>query len=209
MSLGASTPTAVRDDKMRVDYVPLSEIVKWPRNPKKHDVAGIRASIEHYGYVQPMMFDETTQRIVAGHGRDKALTAMKEAGLPPPRRIRFRKSDSEWLVPVLRGVAFDSEEQAQGYVIADNRFVELGGWDPELLREAYAALPVEERGFTGFTDASLKALEEAGTRHVEFDAAPPGDFPTADENLSTEHSCPKCGYRWSGSSAPPKDDKQK
>ena len=28
------------------------------------------------------------------------------------------------------------------------------------------------------------------------------DFPTMDENIQTDHECPKCGYKWSGSSAP-------
>ena len=30
------------------------------------------------------------------------------------------------------------------------------------------------------------------------DAAPPEDFPEFDENIDTEHKCPKCGYAWSG-----------
>jgi len=25
-----------------------------------------------------------------------------------------------------------------------------------------------------------------------------GEFPAYDENIPTEHSCPKCGFKWSG-----------
>ena len=30
---------------------------------------------------------------------------------------------------------------------------------------------------------------------------PPEDFPEYDEDISTEHRCPKCGYEWSGAIA--------
>jgi rubrerythrin len=30
------------------------------------------------------------------------------------------------------------------------------------------------------------------------DPTPPEDFKEVDENIETEHSCPKCGYKWSG-----------
>jgi hypothetical protein len=30
------------------------------------------------------------------------------------------------------------------------------------------------------------------------DVAPPDDFKEVDENIETEHECPKCGYKWSG-----------
>jgi hypothetical protein len=28
----------------------------------------------------------------------------------------------------------------------------------------------------------------------------PSEFPEADEDIETEHQCPKCGYEWSGKS---------
>jgi hypothetical protein len=43
-------------------------------------------------------------------------------------------------VPVVRGVAFDSDEQAEGYLLADNRHTELGGWDDGVLAEALSDL---------------------------------------------------------------------
>jgi hypothetical protein len=30
------------------------------------------------------------------------------------------------------------------------------------------------------------------------DDSPPEEFKSYDENLATEHTCPKCGYEWSG-----------
>ena len=46
----------------------------------------------------------------------------------PPERIRVREEDGEWLVPILRGINFDSDVEAQAYLLADNRLTELGGW---------------------------------------------------------------------------------
>jgi len=52
---------------------------------------------------------------------------------------------------------------------------------------------------TGFDAAGLEEL---------MTAAPPGpdSFPEVDENIETEHQCPKCGYAWSGGRATPKSE---
>ena len=38
---------------------------------------------------------------------------------------------------------------------------------------------------------------------------PPEEFKTFDLNIQTEHTCPKCGYEWSGSAAAAKKKKDK
>jgi hypothetical protein len=43
------------------------------------------------------------------------------------------------------------------------------------------------------TDAGLYGLGQA-----DGSAEPPGEFKEFDENIETEHTCPKCGYSWSG-----------
>lgn len=46
--------------------------------------------------------------------------------------------------------------------------------------------------------AMLAALaEEAGIVPPDQPDAPES-FPVVDENIDVEHSCPKCGYQWSG-----------
>ncbi len=122
---------AAVEEKARIDFVPLDEVKRWPRNPKSHDLKTLRRSIERFGFVQPLIVDETSGRIVAGHGRLEALIAMHTAGCPAPKRIRVK--GRAWLVPVLRGVSFDSEKEAEAYLVADNRIVEMGGWDLDLL----------------------------------------------------------------------------
>lgn len=114
-----------------IEYVALSELRGAPRNPKDHDLGAIHSSIARFGFTTPVLLDERTGRLVAGHGRLEALRSMKAQGQTAPERIEER--DGEWLVPVVRGVRFRSDEDAEGYLLADNRLPELGGWnDSEL-----------------------------------------------------------------------------
>ena len=48
--------------------------------------------------------------------------------------------------------------------------------------------------------ADLAEAEGVAARDADEPSAPE-DFPEVDENVPTEHQCPKCGYRWSGGAA--------
>ena len=63
--------------------------------------------------------------------RLQTLQQMKQAGESTPKRIK--EKDKEWLVPVLKGIAFEDDMEAQAYLIADNRLTELGGWHTDEL----------------------------------------------------------------------------
>lgn len=116
----------------RIELMRMADIKGWTRNPKQHDIPHLEESLDRWGFVAPLVLDEKTGRLVAGHGRMEALEARRRKGLPPPKRVGQDK-DGEWLVPVLRGVAFDSPQQAEAYLLADNRLVEAGGWDESAL----------------------------------------------------------------------------
>jgi ParB-like chromosome segregation protein Spo0J len=119
-------------EEVTVVYKPLADLARWPRNPKAHDIPELRKSIVRHGFVLPLVEDETTRQLVAGHGRLEALLQMQADGEPAPRRIRVGK-DGGWSVPVVAGVAFESEQEAEAFLLADNRLVEAGGWDSEAL----------------------------------------------------------------------------
>lgn len=115
----------------RIEMMPLSGIQVAKRNPKRHEVLKLLESLDRFGFVAPLVMDDTTGRLVAGHGRLEALHERKKKGLPPPQRIEVKEGD--WLVPVLRGVSFATESEAEAYLLADNRLAELGGWDEKSL----------------------------------------------------------------------------
>lgn len=119
--------------EVRIEYTALSAVARWPRNPKKHDEENLELSIRRFGFTQPLLVDEGTEKLVAGHGRLEALLRMQKADEVPPDRIQIDPETGEWLVPVIRGVEFVSEREAEAFLLADNRLVEMGGWDEKAL----------------------------------------------------------------------------
>lgn len=113
------TPSA---GEARIEYMSLTEIQRANRNPKRHADATIQASIRRFGFVAPLVLDDRTKRLVAGHGRLDALVALRDAGRATPKRILQRSPGTDWLVPVLRGVEFKDEREAEAYLLADNRW---------------------------------------------------------------------------------------
>ena len=134
---------SAKADKLRIEYMALGELPEAPRNPKLHAIEDIKASMRRFGFVAVPAINEATGRLVAGHGRKEALLAMQAAGETPPARIRVK--NKQWLVPVLRGVAFATDAEAEAYLLADNRLTEIGGWDEEVL----AKLITELNGVVG------------------------------------------------------------
>jgi DNA modification methylase len=107
--------------------------------------------MDRHGYVAPMIVDERTGRLVAGHGRLESLQKAKAEGREPPDRVRVRGRD--WLVPVVRGIAFADDREAEAYLLADNQTTILGGWDDSELREIIEELgKADALEGTGFED---------------------------------------------------------
>ncbi len=146
--------------QLRVEYLPLGSLQPATRNPKKHRIDSVLASMGRFGYVSPMILDERTARLVAGHGRLESLQKAKLEGRDPPDRIRAEKDD--WFVPVVRGIAFANDRDAEAYLLADNQTTVLGGWDERELQKI-----VEEFGRadalagTGFEEVYQGQLELA------------------------------------------------
>lgn len=115
----------------RIEWVSIDDLAVFPGNPKRHDVEQIAASMRRFGVVSPIVRDEKSGRIVAGHGRREALLHLRAEGEAPPRNVRVR--GKQWLVPVLVGVRFESEEDVRAFLVADNRLSEIGGWDDAAL----------------------------------------------------------------------------
>jgi hypothetical protein len=135
-------------DAVRIEYMAISSIENAIRNPKLHDIEQIKSSIRRFGFVTPLSKNSATGRLVAGHGRLIALREMLAAGEDRPSRIKQDKA-GEWMVPVLCGVEFASEAEAEAYLVADNRLVELSGWDKKVLNDSLTFLAEQEKGLAG------------------------------------------------------------
>ncbi len=123
----------VQEAGIWIDYMDVDEIQEAVRNPKDHDIGEIGMSIEEHGYVDPCILDERTGRLVKGHGRRQAVIMRKRAGRGAPEGIVV--TNGKWFMPVLRGMEFRDEAEAEAYLVADNRLAELGGWDDPVLAQ--------------------------------------------------------------------------
>lgn len=137
--------------KLKLKYLPLSDLAAWPRNPKLHELPTILASIERFGFNDPVAVDDGFEKLLEGHGRVEALNLLHSKGAHPPKRVRVRKKDGEWLVPVITGVSFATEAEAEAYIVGHNRATESGGW----LEDALAKM------FTQFQDSDDDQLFDA------------------------------------------------
>lgn len=145
----------------RLEAMPLSALTGAAKNPKRHAHETIRSSIGRFGYVEPIVIDERTGRLVAGHGRMQALRASKVAGQSPPQGVEV-SPDGEWLVPVLRGWASRSDTEAEAYLVASNNLTTVGGWDNAELADMLKGLEAQAAlEGTGYDAAAIEEVLKA------------------------------------------------
>lgn len=103
---------------MEIIYKKVQELIPYVNNSRTHSeeqVNQICASINEFGFTNPLLIDEKDS-IIAGHGR---LMASKKLGMEEVPCI------------VLEGL---TEAQKKAYIIADNKMALNAGWDEELLK---------------------------------------------------------------------------
>jgi DNA modification methylase len=160
-------------EKLTITYRKTSELIPYARNSRTHSeeqVAQIAASIQEFGFTNPVLIDE--KGIIAGHGR---IMGARKLGMEEVPTI------------TLHGL---NESQRKAYIIADNKLALNAGWDDEMLRLEIADL--KEDGFDldllGFEDDELAALEVEETEgKTDQDAIPetPSDPVTVNGDLWT------------------------
>jgi|TARA_Y100000033_G_scaffold7475_1_gene6355 hypothetical protein len=142
----------------------------------------IKESLQRYGAARSIVIDEDN-RILAGNG---TIEGAKEAGI---NRIRVIETDGDEVIAVRRTGL--TEEQKVGLALADNRTADLSEWDQEMLNR----LGEQHDISLFFSQDDLDDILE-----TDVEALPPEDFDEVDDDITTEHRCPSCGYEWSGKS---------
>jgi ParB-like chromosome segregation protein Spo0J len=171
---------------MTIETVQIDAISHDPANLRTHsqkNLDAIKASLRRFGQVKPIVVDQRGI-VLAGNG---TLQAARELGWQEIKIVRTGLAGAE----------------AVAYGIADNRTAELAAWDEVALADVLASLQVEDAALaesSGFTADDIAKL--VGSPEDQAPETPPEEFAEFDENLPTEHECPKCKFRWSGSSAP-------
>lgn len=148
---------------MEIVYKKANELIPYINNSRTHSeeqVNQIIASINEFGFTNPLLIDEK-DNIIAGHGRLLASKKLKMEEVP---------------CIVLSGL---TEAQKKAYIIADNKMALNAGWDEELLKIELENL--KELDFdlelTGFNvdelDDVFQAEEEQEIVEDDFDIEPP------------------------------------
>src|SRR6266576_3496023 len=138
--------------EIQIQYRAVGDLVLDPRNPRQHSqsqVNQIADSIREFGFVMPIVIDDTGQ-VVIGHGR---VLAARKLGM-----LR---------VPVVE-IRHLSPAQLKALRIADNRLAQQAHWDERLLGESFLELKELELDFdlsiTGFSlpevDLAIQKLDQ-------------------------------------------------
>ena len=139
---------------MEIIYKKVQDLIPYVNNSRTHSeeqVNQICASINEFGFTNPLLIDEK-DNIIAGHGR---LLASKKLGMEKVPCI------------VLKGL---TEAQKKAYIIADNKMALNAGWDEELLKIELENLKELDfdLGLTGFNIDELDDILDKNEEEQEI-----------------------------------------
>jgi DNA modification methylase len=153
---------------MHVEMRNISDIKPYPNNPRNNDhaVAAVAASIQAFGFRQPLVVDEESMIIVG----DTRLKAAKLLGLT--------------VVPVHVAAGL-TPAQCKAYRLADNKSAELADWNNDLLVQELADLQKMDFNLdlVGFSADELNQLLDAGSGPALTD---PDDIPEPPDEPTTQ-----------------------
>jgi len=159
---------------MQIIKKKISQLKPSPFNPRKDLKSGdpeyekLKKSILEFDYIDPIIYNQRSQRVVGGNQRLKIL---KEIGR---KEVEISVVDLE-----------DDKEKALN--IALNK--QEGAWDYPKLKDLLIDIDTGnlDMEITGFDEDELEKLM------APLEYPPEKEY---DENIKTENECPKCGYKW-------------
>ena len=163
---------------MEIRTIPTSQIKAAEYNPRKDlqpgdpEYKAIKRSLDDYGLIEPLIWNQRTGNLVGGHQRFKILT-----------------SEGATELPVSIVDLSPAEEKALN--LALNRV--QGAWDDDklagLLEELIAS--GQDPASTGFSEKDIERIL-GQFEAIEFEEmeAEPGNG----EAKEPKHHCPKCGF---------------
>lgn len=152
---------------MTVLDMPIGELIPYENNPRNNEDAVDKVAASIREFgFRVPIIVDKNNVIVAGHTRLKAAELL---GLE--------------IVPVIRADDL-SDEQIKAYRLADNKTAEFADWDFSKLEEELAELAEIDMTAFGFEEMKIEEKEA------------PEEFAEYDDEIHTEHKCPKCGYEW-------------
>jgi len=164
---------------MNIEMVPVNKLQMAAYNPRKELHEGdqgyqsLKASMDEFGYVEPIIWNELTGNVVGGHQRLKVLIA-------------------QGIEEVEVSVVSLDQDKEKALNLALNKI--SGGWDfdklsvliEELVEKDFASL-------TGFTDKEIAKLIDQVD--IEATISSVGEIDTGEFTADKfDHKCPRCGF---------------
>lgn len=162
-----------KPEQATIETVPINQLTNHPANPRQGDIGAIAVSIQENGWYGTIVAQKSTGHVLAGNHR---LQAAQQLGIEE--------------LPVYWVDVDDIE--ARKILLADNRTNDLATYNDEALADLLTSL-AKTNDLAGTTydgedlDNLLSDLAEL---------TPPEGFQSFDDELETEHACPKCGYEF-------------
>ena len=166
--------------KIEMRIVRFVDVKQMPDNPRVIDdvnLKGLKASLDRFGYVEPIVWNEKTGHIVGGHQRFKVL---KSQGL----------KDAPMVI-----VNMDANEEMSANLTLNNPEIE-GEFSPEALK-----LLKSVQGSDSELFGKLRLDDLANTLAKRF--RPGGDKTFTNEEVDVDGlvkncdaKCPCCGFVW-------------
>jgi len=156
--------------------IDIGTIEPHPKNVRQGDIGAISESLKAHGQYKPIVVDRRTNQILAGN---HTWRAAKSLG---------------WSQIAVGFIETKDDDDATRILLADNRTTDLASYDDAGLADLLKELIASDDGLEGtlFNDEDLNQLL-VDAQPLDFT-----EFPIVDENIKTEHKCPKCDYEWSG-----------
>ncbi len=169
---------------MKIKMMPVSKIIPYARNPRKNDglpVAKTKASLQEFGWQQPIVID-AQNIIIVGHTRFKAAIELGMTEVPCHIAAN--------LTPA----------QVKAYRIADNKTGEFSEWDMDLLVLEFEDLKIEgfDLDLTGFAPEEVAGMECGDDPQESVPDSSSKEIDPEDYQMGCR--CPRCGFEF--------DDKQ-
>ena len=127
---------------MNSEWIEIESITEWEKNPRynEHAVQQIAVSIQQFGFLNPIIVQKSSSKIICGHTRFKAAKSLNLLKVP----VIFADLD---------------DKKAAAYAIADNKLGEIASWDEskliEILNEIRDDIDLET---LGYDDAEISNL---------------------------------------------------
>lgn len=145
---------------------PIKQLSPYARNARTHSkkqIKQIAASIQRFGFTNPVLISATGE-IIAGHGRVEAAKLLGRDSVPTLELVHL------------------SEAERRAYVLADNKLALNAGWDRDMLAiELQGLIDLEfDLDLTGFSVAEIDfTLDDARERSTDTRDAPEDAVPVS------------------------------